>query len=498
MSQADMTLSKSLYTRAIQCPKSLWLKKYKPEVLSQPDAEAQYRFEVGDEVGELACKLFPDGKEIPYSKNFDKMIALTLQYMDEGIKSIYEATFRAEDILVLVDILHVNDDDSVSIYEVKSSTEVKEIYLHDVSIQYYVLNALGYKIKDAYVVYLNKEYVREDDLDIEQLFSIVNVTNDIVILQSDIPSNLKAYRTYLQDRENEPDIEIGKQCNKPYECDAKEYCWKRQRDIPEYSMFNIFNLGSKKQIELYEQGIVDIADIPEDFPMTNNQAKAVQIYKSGETFIDKVAIEEFCESLSYPIYHLDFETYQQAIPLWKGIKPFMQIPFQYSLHVEYEDGSIEHKEFLASAGSDPRRALAENLVRDIPLHVNSLAYNMRFEKSVIEKLSCEFEDLSEHLMHIYENMKDLMVPFQKKHYVTPSMQGSYSIKYVLPSLVPEMQKAYKELDGVQNGGEAMRAYASLPVKSVEEQEEIKKQLLKYCELDTLAMVKILDRLREIE
>ena len=493
-----MTLSKSLYTRAIQCPKALWLKKYKPEVLTPPDESTKAVFEVGNVVGELACHLFPNGKEVPYIKNFDEMISLTQQWMDEGIKSIYEATFCANDVLVLVDILHVNDDGSLSIYEVKSSTEVKEIYLHDVSIQYYVLNALGYKIKDAFVVHLNSEYVRGDELDIEQLFSVVDVSDKVVALQSDIPSNLEVYRAYLQDRENEPDIEIGKQCNKPYECDAKEYCWKVQRAIPEYSVFNIFNLGSKKQIELYEQGIVDIADVPEDFPMTDNQAKAVEVYKSAQSFIDKEAIGKFCESLCYPIYHLDFETYQQAVPLWKGINPFMQIPFQYSLHVEHEDGSLEHKEFLAPAGSDPRRALAEHLVQDIPLHVNSLAYNMRFEKSVIEKLAKEFEDLSEHLMNIHENMKDLMVPFQKKHYVTPSMQGSYSIKYVLPALVPDMQKAYKELDGVQNGGQAMNAFASLHVKSLEEQKEMRNQLLAYCELDTLAMVRILEKLRQID
>jgi hypothetical protein len=270
-----------------------------------------------------------------------------------------------------------------------------------------------------------------------------------------------------------------------------------QRNIPDYSVFNIFNLGSKKQMELYEQGIVDIKDVPDDFVMTPNQSSAVQNYKSGETQINVEAIKEFCESLSYPLYHLDFETFQQAIPRYKGISPYQQIPFQYSLHVEHSDGTLEHREFLAKVGVDPRRVLAESLVRDIPLHVNTLAYNMSFEKGVIKRLAEQFPDLSTRLMNIHENMKDLMIPFQKKHFVTPSMQGSYSIKFVLPALSPEFEKAYKSLEGIQNGNQAMRAFASLHVKSEEEQKEIRAQLLAYCELDTLAMVRVLGRLRSI-
>ena len=491
-----MNLSKSLYTRAIQCPKSLWLKKYKPGVLTPPDESAQAVFETGNEVGDLACELFVGGKEVPYSKNYDEMIATTQRLIEQGEEYIYEATFNYGGILVMVDVLHVKGSE-VSLYEVKSSTGLKDIYLHDVSIQYYVLVHLGFSVKDAYVVHVNNSYVRGDELDLHELFCVVDVSEEVRALQSDIPMHLSEFKACLDDKEREPNIDIGKHCKSPYECDAKEYCWKVQRNVPDYSVFNIFNLGSKKQIELYEQGIVDIKDVPEDFAMSPNQSSAVQNYKSGETHIHVKAIKEFCESLSYPLYHLDFETYQQAVPLYKGISPYQQIPFQYSLHVEHADGSLEHREFLADVGVDSRRALAEQLVKDIPLHVNTLAYNMSFEKGVIRRLAEQFEDLSEHLMHIHENMKDLMTPFQKKHYVTPSMQGSYSIKYVLPALVPEFEKAYKKLEGIQNGSQAMRAFASLHVKSEEEQKEIRKQLLAYCELDTLAMVRVLGRLRSI-
>ncbi|WP_419777819.1 DUF2779 domain-containing protein [Malaciobacter marinus] len=489
-----MNLSKSLYTKGIQCPKALWLKKYKPSVLTPPDEQAQAIFETGNIVGDRACELFPDGKEVPYTTNYDEMITTTKEWLKEGVSNIYEATFNYEGILIMVDILKV-EDDGVSIYEVKSSTEVKDIYLHDVSIQYYVLQNLGFSIKSASVVHINNEYVRGEFLELDKLFKIVDVTSEVQSLQSSIPSILKEFETYLEDKVTEPDIDIGKHCNKPYECDAKNYCWKVQRQIPEYSIFNIFNLGSKKQVELYNQGIVDIEDIPEDFDMTANQAQAVENYKSKASYIDKENIKAFLENLTYPIYHLDFETYQQAIPQYKGIKPFEQIPFQYSLHIEYVDGTLEHKEYLSEDSIDSRYELAQKLCEDIPSDVTVLAYNMSFEKGVIKRLANLFPKLSSHLLAINENMQDLMVPFQKKWYVTPSMQGSYSIKYVLPALVPEFEKAYKELEGVQNGSQAMNAFANLSKLDEVSKEKMRTSLLAYCKLDTLAMVKILKKLK---
>ncbi|PLY05183.1 MAG: DUF2779 domain-containing protein [Arcobacter sp.] len=492
-----MNLSKSLYTKAIQCPKALWLKKYKPSVLTLPDEQAQAIFETGNIVGDLACELFPRGREVPYTKNYDDMIATTKEWMEEGVSNIYEATFSYEGILIMVDILKV-DSDGVSIYEVKSSTEVKDIYLHDVSIQYYVLENLGFSIKSASVVHINNEYVRGESLELDKLFKIVDVTSEVQSLQANIPSILKEFETYLEDKVNEPDIDIGKHCNKPYECDAKNYCWKVQRKIPEYSIFNIFNLGSKKQVELYNQGIIDIENIPEDFDMTANQKQAVENYKSKASYIDKENIKAFLENFTYPIYHLDFETYQQAIPQYKGIKPFEQIPFQYSLHIEHEDGTLEHKEYLSKDSVDSRYELAQKLCEDIPSDVTVLAYNMSFEKGVIKRLANLFSDLSIHLLAINENMQDLMIPFQKKWYVTPSMKGSYSIKYVLPSLVPEFEKAYKELEGVQNGSQAMNAFANMSKLEESEKLKLRTALLEYCKLDTLAMVKVLERLKNIK
>ena len=492
-----MTLSKSLYTRAIQCPKSLWLKKYKPEALTPPSASAQTVFETGNAVGELACELFPNGVEVEFTRDYAQMVETTARLIEEGVLNIYEATFMYAGILVMVDVLHVEEDGSVSLYEVKSSTSVKDIYLHDVSVQYYILCGLGMRIKGAYVVHIDSSYVRGEELEIDKLFCVVDVTAEAVQLQSQIPQKFSEWEVYLSDTQNEPDIDIGSHCKKPYECDAKAYCWKVQRNIPDYSIFNIFNLGSKKQVALYEQGIVNIDNVPEEFEMTAKQRQAVVNYKAQTTHIDKEAIEAFVSTLTYPIYHLDFETFQQAIPEWKGISPFQQIPFQYSLHIEHEDGRLEHREFLANDGTDPRELLAQKLCEDIPKDVTILTYNMSFEKGVIKKLALEYEALSPHLLAINENIKDLMIPFQQKHYLTPSMKGSYSIKYVLPALVPEMAHAYQELDGVQNGSEAMSAFAHMSKLASTEKEKMRKALLAYCKLDTLAMVRVLEKLRKV-
>jgi len=489
-----MRLSKSLYTRGLQCEKSLWLKKKRAELLSKPTASQKAVFETGDAVGGLACKLFPNGKEIPYDgTTFDEKIELTKQWLNEGIENIYEATFEYEGVLVMVDILHVNSNGSMEIYEVKSSTGVKAVYLDDASIQYYVLHGLGYDVQRVSIIHINNKYIRADALEIDKLFTIADVSSEIVALQVDIPNHLHSFEAMLSS-DTEPKIDIGKQCDYPYECDAKEHCWSH---IPQYSIFDITRLKSDKKFDMYHSSIIEFNQIEDISTFTKTQQIQIEAEQHKKIIINKQAIKKFLDSFSYPIYHLDFETFQQAVPEWKGVIPFMQIPFQYSLHIEQKNKPLEHKEFLAVAGKDPRYHLAKQLVADIPTDVTVLAYNMRFEKSVIKNLADMFDEFAIHLMKIHNNMQDLMTPFANKEYYTPEMQGSYSIKYVLPALVPKMAQAYKDLDSVHNGNDAMQIYPKLA--TIEDKEEVKglrEALLRYCELDTLAMVKILEKLRE--
>jgi len=487
-------LSKSLYTRGLQCNKSLWLKKHREDLLTKPNASQKAVFATGDAVGDLACELFPDGKEIPFKgTSFEEKIALTKQWLNDGVKNIYEATFVYDGVLVMVDILHVNSDKSVEIYEVKSSTSVKPVYLDDASIQYYVLNGLGYDVKTTSIVHINNKYIRADRLEIEKLFTIADVSNEVQSLQETIPLHLKAFKTVLSNKE-EPDIEIGKQCDYPYQCDAKAYCWKH---IPEYSVFDITRINSDKKFSMYKDGIVQLKQIQDISSFTKTQQIQIQAEQENKTIINKKAIKKFLDGLSYPLYHLDFETFQQAIPQWKGVSSFEQIPFQYSLHVEQENHKLtQHYEFLAKEGVDPRYTLAKRLVTDIPTDVTVLAYNMGFEKGVIKQLANLFDEFTTPLMKIHDNIQDLMTPFQKKDYYTPAMKGSHSIKHVLPALVPKMEKAYQELEYIHNGNDAMQIYPKLAfMEDKQEVAKLREALLRYCELDTLAMVEILAKLR---
>ena len=491
-----MQLSKSLYTRGLQCVKSLWLKKYKKDVLTTPDDNAQAIFDNGNEIGDLACKLFPNGVEIPYANtSFDDKIALTQDLINSGQKVIYEATFKYDGILVMVDIFII-EDDVVTINEVKSSTEVKDVYIDDASIQYYVLNGLGYSIRQVNIIHINNQYVRGDELDIKQLFVIADVTDKVLEKQQEIPNNLKYFNKILQNKENEPNMDIGTHCSSPYYCDGAEYCWYIQKQIPQYSIFNISRLRSDKKFELYRNGIINFCDIPSNMSFSLSQHIQIQSELSQEEIINKEAIKAFLDTITYPVYHLDFETFQQSVPQYKGISPYQQIPFQYSIHKDDGKGNLEHFEFLAQVGIDPRYELAKSLVRDIPKDVTVLAYNMGFEKGVIRKLANEFSEFTYDLMAIHDNIKDLMIPFQNKDYYHPKMKGSYSIKYILPALVPEFESAYHDLHLVHNGGEAMEAFANMTKMSQEEQKAYRDSLIEYCKLDTLAMVNILEKLKE--
>lgn len=490
-------LSKSLYTRGLQCEKSLWLKKNNPDVLTQPDEAQKVIFATGDKVGEEACKLFPGGEKIEFEgTTFKEKIQKTRELISSGCGIIYEASFSHNNIFVMVDILRKSEN-GWEIYEVKSSTAVKDVHIHDVAVQKYVLEGCELNITKTAVVHLNNQYVRGENLDIQQLFTIAEIDSLDYEHFENIDENLILFNEAL-DHHDEPDIQIGQHCLKPYECDCKNYCWAIQNKIPDYSVFNISGLNAKKKFDLYHSGIININDVPSDYPLSQKQRAQVDGELANIEVIDRAEISQFLNELHYPIYHLDFETYQDAIPQFTGQRPYQQIPFQYSIHVEQENGYIDHFAYLAESGEDPRRKVAEALVKDILMDVQVLAYNASFERSIVQKLAEQFMDLYEHLMNISENIVDLMIPFQKQHYYTTAMKGSYSIKSVMPALVPEMDNAYKGLELVSHGADAMNIFPKL--STMTDQDEIernRKALLDYCELDTLAMVKVLHALKNL-
>ena len=395
----------------------------------------------------------------------------------------------------MVDILRICEDGLI-INEVKSSTSVKEVYIDDASIQYYVISSLGYKVSSVNIIHIDNSYVRGEKLELEKLFHTEDVTEQIMQKQAEIPQFLNKFEEILS-KNVEPEVDIGPHCSDPYHCDAWEYCWREQRGIPEYSVFNISRLRSDKKFDLYKNGVVKFEDIKDLDKFNASQQIQIRSELSQGQIIDKDAIKEFLGTLSYPLYHLDFETFQQAVSEFVGLRPYEQIPFQFSIHKEDGKGNLEHFEFLAEVGADPRYELALNLIKFIPQDACVLAYNMSFEKRVIRQLALNYPQISNELMAIHDNIKDLMAPFASKSYYHPKMQGSYSIKYVLPALVPEFESAYKDLNLIHNGGEAMQAYEGMAYMPADEREAYKKALLAYCKLDTLAMVKVLEKLREV-
>ena len=487
-------LSKTGYCKGIQCPKMLWLDAYRPEEAENVLSETVMAN--GDLVGALARNYFGGYSLVDFSFVKSEMVNKTREYIDAGAENIAEAAFQHDGLYCAVDILHKNGD-GWDIVEVKSSTELHDIYVEDMAFQYYLLTKCGMDIKNVFNMHLNRYYVRRGELDLKELFILEDCTETVKQKFHDAEENIASIRSYVSVSE-EPQRDIGLYCEKPYQCAYKRYCG---RHLPSHSVFDLAGMQTKTKYKHYHNGIITYDDI-----LAN--AKAIKLSEKHRRQIESIVfdrpdeihpaeIRSFLDTLTYPVYHLDFETFQQPVPEFDDERPFQQIPFQYSLHIEHADGTLEHREFLGKEGTDPRRALAERLVSDIPMGVCSLAFNMSFEKTVIKNLAEQFPDLSEQLMDIFDNMHDLMVPFRDGAYYSAAMQGSYSIKYVLPALYPnDPELDYHNLEGVHNGSEASAAFADMASHTPEEIAEIRSNLLKYCGLDTYAMVKVLRRLRE--
>ena len=484
-----MNLSKSSYCRGIQCKKILWLEKHKPNEMEEQNNDRV--LEQGDNIHEVARYLFGSHINIEYREDLNQMIEDTINTI-ESYKNIIitEASFNYKNNFCSVDILK-KENNKYEIYEIKSSTELKDIYVNDASYQYYVLTNLGLKVEKVCLVHINSNYVRVGDLDLDQLFIKQDITQEVKELQDKVKTNIKEINEYVENKEELKDIDEN--CFSPYPCPFFKYCTKH---LPEKNVFNIKRMQTRQKLKLYNKGIYSYEDLLKEDINENYKRTIEYEINNKEDYIDKKQIKEFLNTLKEPLYFLDFETYQMPIPLYNYVSPYEQIPFQYSLHIL--DKELKHKEFLAESGIDPRRSLAEQLIKDIPLNVTTLAYNMGFEKSVIKRLAKLYPDLSDHLMNIHDNIKDLMIPFQKGYYYTKDMHGSYSIKYVLPALFPNEESLnYKNLDLIHNGSEAMSSFQDLISKSKEEQSYIRERLLRYCELDTYAMVKIYEKLKEV-
>jgi len=485
-------LSKSSFIKGCQCTKALYLSKNSRGVREEPDEALLAIFEQGKKVGLLAQQLFPGGVDCTPASAYDfqEAVVRTSEEIAKGTKIIYEAAFQYDGVLAALDIL-VKDKSGWKAYEVKSSTGVTETYELDATIQYYVITNSGIALKDISIVHINNEYEKNGAIDVHELFTIASVKDRVLELLPSIPTKVAELKAVLNQRKI-PDVDIGPHCYSPYACDFAGHCWQH---IPDYSVFDIARLTETKKFELYKKNIINFIDIPEDYPLNENQWMQVNSELNNTTTIDKKKIKEFVGDLHYPLYFMDFETFSTAIPVFDKSKPYQQLVFQYSLHIlPAAKGKLHHKEFLAEVnGTDPRILFIEKLIGDCGTTGDILVYNIGFERGKLSELASSFPKYKVAINKIIARLKDLMIPFQQRWYYTPSMQGSYSIKKVLPALVPEM--SYENLN-IKEGGTASNFYAAMVMgEFTGDVEQTRRDLLEYCGVDTLAMVEILRRLQ---
>ena len=489
MASSDKTayLSKSLYIRGLQCHKSLYLHKYQPELRGEPTPELEALWKSGREVGDFARMLFPGGVVVPFEGlTGEEQLSKTREEIDRGTKAIYEATFSFDDVFVKADII-VRNRGFWDLYEVKSSTSVKEHYWDDVAVQYYVLSGCGLPVNKAYLVHINNGYVRDGDIVPEELFVLQDITGIVREKQASIPETLTGMRTMLRGRM--PEIDIGPHCSDPYDCDFMDFCW---RHVPEDSVFSLRGRGIDPW-EMYRQGVVRMEDVPLD-ALNLMQRMQVEYSLDRKAHADPVKIREFLKKVRYPVCFLDFETFGSGIPLFDGTRPYQQVPFQYSLHrIDAEGEESRHFEYLAQPGVDPRKEIAEKLLGEIPEGACVIAYNMAFEKRVMRELGEFAPNHRKRLNAIAEGMIDLMEPFKRRDIYHWRMNGSYSLKSVLPVLVPGM--TYEGLE-ISDGAMASEAYFAMEtIADPAELSRLRKALLEYCKQDTLGLVRLLEKMR---
>lgn len=486
------TLSKSTFLKGLQCHKALWLNRYRPDLRDEISADQQAVFDRGHDVGKLARDLFPGGADSsPVDRDYAGAVKRTDELIKNGEKVIYEAAFLYNGVLCLGDIL-VKGRGGWKLYEVKSSTGLKDVYLPDAGVQYYVMTGCGFTLTDVSIVYLNNQYVRQGNLDLNQLFTIESVYDQVESMQEEIVEQVNVLKKVLA-RKKVSAIDIGPHCSDPYDCDFMGHCWAH---VPETSVFDLNRLKTEKKFELYRSGVIRIEDIPEDYPLNNRQQIQVNAHISGKKHIDKQEIARFLELLTYPHYYMDFETFMPAVPLFDNARPYQQVPFQFCVYYRGSKGSDPQlREFLAEAGSDPREGFIRALIEATPAPGPIVVYNKAFEATRMAELARDFPEYEAELTDRQERLVDLLEPFAKGHYYDPSMGGSASIKVVLPELVKDL--SYNGLP-ISDGGMEMQAYEHLWTETDAKRiEEIRVQLLEYCKMDTWGMVRIVEELGRV-
>lgn len=486
------TLSKSKLLAFRQCPKRLWLEVNHAE-LRADSAATTASFSVGNQVGEIARAVYdPAGKgELinPQEEGFEAAFARS-QTLLKSSGPIFEAGFKAEGVLAFADVMLPAKKGNRKVWrmvEVKSSTSVKDYHRDDAAIQAFVARAAGVSLQSIALAYIDSEWVYPGKQDYQGLLKEEDLTDAVMEREAEVQAWIADAQKVLTKRKA-PSIQTGKQCAQPFECGFLEHC-RSQEPQAEFPVAWLPGRMSAALAQAAEQPYsVDMQHVPDEW-LNDVQQRVKQVTLSNKVQFDKRATRDALAHCKSPAYFMDFETVQFAVPIWKGTRPYQQIPFQFSVHRLDVKGQLRQHAFLDLNGKDPSKAFAQALIEACGKRGPIFVYNAGFEVARMKELAQRFKALAPSLDALIARVVDLL-PIARKHYYHPSQQGSWSIKAVLPALCPEL--SYSELNGVQNGGMAMEAYmeAIQPETSAERRTEIRQQLLAYCALDTYAMVKI--------
>ena len=484
-------LSKSKIIAYRQCRKRLWLELHHSEL--RDDSASAKVFQIGNQVGDMARSIYdPDseGEFIDIGKlGHEQALARSAMLLESGKVPVFEAGMAAGGALAYADVMLPDPQNGAvawKMIEVKSSTSVKDYHRDDIAVQAHIAATAGVRLSSISLAHIDRSFVYPGGGDYQGLLKENDLTQE-AISRSDEVKQWIADAQAVAALTAEPEIATGPHCNRPFACGFAKYC-NRDKVSPKYPLSSLPRLHPSKRQRIEAAGHQDLRDIPDKFLGTiQNRVKQCSII--GETYFDATGAAADLAPHGFPAYFLDFETAMFAVPIWQGTRPYQQLPFQFSLHILAETGDLTHHGFLDLSGDDPSRACAQSLVDLCGEQGPVFAYNAGFECRVMHELAARFPEFSPALKAIITRVVDLL-PIARNHYYHPSQHGSWSLKAVLPAAIPEL--SYSQLDGIQDGGMAVSAYmeAIAPTTTAERKTELQKQLHSYCQLDTLAMVRL--------
>ena len=487
--KAARGLSKSRYISGSQCHLRLWFDTHQRDFAPPADEVAQFVFDTGHEVGQLACTRYPGGRLIAQDhRHFDEAVDETRRLIgDDRVPALFEAAFEHEGVAVRADVIERLPEGGWRLVEVKSTTRVKEVFLLDTALQLWVLEGAGLDVRDACVLTLDSGFVRtQEPPDPHALFRLHTVLEPATALLTRVAADVGDMKAMLA-RAEPPAITPGEHCYTPYTCPYLPHCTRHAPRF-EHGIDELPRLAAAKRDELVGLGIDEIRDIPADFPMSSLQhiiRRAVATNRdivSGDLAATLARLEE-------PIHHLDFETFAPAIPRFVGTRPYASIPFLFSIHTEGV-GTTHHEDYLHDGANDPRPMLAERLLQALGTRGSICVYS-KFEHRVIRALMRAVPRREAALRRILQRLVDLYAII-RRHYYHPAFRGSLSLKSVLPALA---DTDYDDLSIADGQLASVRYMKALATDDEIERRTIFEDLRAYCARDTMATVEVLAAIR---